>query len=176
MAEENITTSEAATTEDSGPVFAIQRIYLKDLSFETPMGPSVFQKQWQPKVNQDLNTKNTKLENDLYEVALRLTLTVTDGEDTIYILEVKQAGIFAIKGLDPKQITHVINTTCPNILFPYAREAVIVFFPKDPFQLLCSRPLTLMHFLHLLSNKLKRRAKRRQRVQRRPTSCGSQSA
>ena len=86
MAEENITTSEAATTEDSGPVFAIQRIYLKDLSFETPMGPSVFQKQWQPKVNQDLNTKNTKLENDLYEVALRLTLTVTDGEDTIYIL------------------------------------------------------------------------------------------
>ena len=141
MAEENITTSEAATTEDSGPVFAIQRIYLKDLSFETPMGPSVFQKQWQPKVNQDLNTKNTKLENDLYEVALRLTLTVTDGEDTIYILEVKQAGIFAIKGLDPKQITHVINTTCPNILFPYAREAVDSVLSKGSFPALMLPPI-----------------------------------
>ena len=141
MAEENITTSEAATTEDSGPVFAIQRIYLKDLSFETPMGPSVFQKQWQPKVNQDLNTKNTKLENDLFEVALRLTLTVTDGEDTIYILEVKQAGIFAIKGLDPKQITHVINTTCPNILFPYAREAVDSVLSKGSFPALMLPPI-----------------------------------
>ena len=141
MAEENITTSEAATTEDSGPVFAIQRIYLKDLSFETPMGPSVFQKQWQPKVNQDLNTRNTKLENDLYEVALRLTLTVTDGEDTIYILEVKQAGIFAIKGLDPKQITHVINTTCPNILFPYAREAVDSVLSKGSFPALMLPPI-----------------------------------
>ena len=141
MAEENITTSEAATTEESGPVFAIQRIYLKDLSFETPMGPSVFQKQWQPKVNQDLNTKNTKLENDLYEVALRLTLTVTDGEDTIYILEVKQAGIFAIKGLDPKQITHVINTTCPNILFPYAREAVDSVLSKGSFPALMLQPI-----------------------------------
>ena len=141
MAEENITTSEAATTEDSAPVFAIQRIYLKDLSFETPMGPSVFQKQWQPKVNQDLNTKNTKLENDLYEVALRLTLTVTDGEDTIYILEVKQAGIFAIKGLDPKQITHVINTTCPNILFPYAREAVDSVLSKGSFPALMLPPI-----------------------------------
>ena len=141
MAEENITTSEAATTEDSGPVFAIQRIYLKDLSFETPMGPSVFQKQWQPKVNQDLNTKNTKLENDLYEVALRLTLTITDGEDTIYILEVKQAGIFAIKGLDPKQITHVINTTCPNILFPYAREAVDSVLSKGSFPALMLPPI-----------------------------------
>ena len=141
MAEENITTSEAATTEDSGPVFAIQRIYLKDLSFETPMGPSVFQKQWQPKVNQDLNTKNTKLENDLYEVALRLTLTVTDGEDTIYILEVKQAGIFAIKGLDPKQITHVINTTCPNILFPYAREVVDSVLSKGSFPALMLPPI-----------------------------------
>ena len=141
MAEENITTSEAATTEDSGPVFAIQRIYLKDLSFETPMGPSVFQKQWQPKVNQDLNTKNTKLENDLYEVALRLTLTVTDGEDTIYILEVKQAGIFAIKGLDPKQITHVIDTTCPNILFPYAREAVDSVLSKGSFPALMLPPI-----------------------------------
>ena len=141
MAEENITTSEAATTEESGPVFAIQRIYLKDLSFETPMGPSVFQKQWQPKVNQDLNTKNTKLENDLYEVALRLTLTVTDGEDTIYILEVKQAGIFSIKGLDPKQITHVINTTCPNILFPYAREAVDSVLSKGSFPALMLPPI-----------------------------------
>ena len=141
MADETTKPAGAASSEDSGPVFAIQRIYLKDLSFETPMGPSVFQKQWQPKVNQDLNTKNTKLEDDLYEVALRLTLTVTDGEDTIYLLEVKQAGIFAIKGLEAKQLTHIINTTCPNILFPYAREAVDSVLSKGSFPALMLPPI-----------------------------------
>ena len=141
MADETTKPAAAASSEDSGPVFAIQRIYLKDLSFETPMGPSVFQKQWQPKVNQDLNTKNAKLEDDLYEVALRLTLTVTDGEDTIYLLEVKQAGIFAIKGLESKQLTHIINTTCPNILFPYAREAVDSVLSKGSFPALMLPPI-----------------------------------
>ena len=85
MADETTKPAEAASSEDSGPVFAIQRIYLKDLSFETPMGPSVFQKQWQPKVNQDLNTKNTKLEDDLYEVALRLhSLLLTERIPSIF--------------------------------------------------------------------------------------------
>jgi preprotein translocase subunit SecB len=116
--------TQATETQETGPAFAVQRIYLKDLSFETPMGAVAFQKQWQPKVNQDLNTQSTKIADDVYEVALRLTITVTDGEETIYLIEVQQAGLFTIKGLEPQQLTHVINTTCPSMLFPYAREVI----------------------------------------------------
>jgi preprotein translocase subunit SecB len=114
---------------------------LKDLSFETPLGAAAFQKQWQPKVNQDLNTKSTKLEDDLYEVALRLTMTVTHEEETIYLIEVQQAGLFVIHGLDPQQTAHVINTTCPSILFPYAREAIDNVLTKGSFPALMLPPI-----------------------------------
>ncbi|MBT5103475.1 MAG: protein-export chaperone SecB, partial [Porticoccaceae bacterium] len=100
MTDENSSTDQAAVaaTEDTGPKFAVQRIYLKDLSFETPQGVAAFQKQWQPKVSQDLNTKSSKVGEGVYEVALRLTITVTDGEETIYLIEVEQAGLFTIQG------------------------------------------------------------------------------
>ena len=80
------------------PQFSIQRVYLKDLSFETPQGPSAFKKKWQPKVSQDLNTKTKQVEEGIFEVALRVTITMTDGDDTIYIVEAEQAGLFNIKG------------------------------------------------------------------------------
>ena len=86
MTDETTPVSDAGESEAAGPAFSVQRIYLKDLSFETPMGAAAFQKQWQPKVNQDLNTKSTQISEDLYEVGLRLTMTVTDGEDTIYLI------------------------------------------------------------------------------------------
>ena len=78
------------------PQFSIQRVYLKDLSFETPQGPSAFKKKWQPKVSQDLNTKTKQVEEGIFEVALRVTITMTDGDDTIYIVEAEQAGLFNI--------------------------------------------------------------------------------
>ena len=133
--------TQATETQDAGPAFAVQRIYLKDLSFETPMGAAAFQKQWQPKVNQDLNTQSTKIADDVYEVALRLTITVTDGEETIYLIEVQQAGLFTIKGLEPQQLTHVINTTCPTMLFPYAREVIDNTLTKGSFPALMLPPI-----------------------------------
>ena len=98
--------------------FAIQRVYLKDLSFETPQGATAFQKQWKPKVNQDLNTKTNKIDDNTYEVSLRVTITMADGEETIYLVEAEQAGLFTIQGFTDEQLPQVLNTTCPSILFP----------------------------------------------------------
>ena len=141
MTDDNTSENTAAAAQDDGPPFAVQRIYLKDLSFETPMGAAAFQKQWQPKVNQDLNTKSGKVADDLYEVSLRLTITVTIEEETVYLIEVDQAGLFAIRGLEPNQLTQVINTTCPSLLFPYAREAIDNILTKGSFPALMLPPI-----------------------------------
>ncbi|MDG0969258.1 MAG: protein-export chaperone SecB [Porticoccaceae bacterium] len=141
MTDETTAAAPSAEPSKAGPEFAVQRIYLKDLSFETPMGAAAFQKQWQPKVNQDLNTKSGKVADDVYEVALRLTITVTDGENTIYLIEVEQAGLFTIKGLESQQLTHVINTTCPSMLFPYAREVIDNVLTKGSFPALMLPPI-----------------------------------
>ncbi|MDB2480787.1 protein-export chaperone SecB [Porticoccaceae bacterium] len=138
MTEETAVAAEATASE---PQFSIQRIYLKDLSFETPQGPSAFTKQWQPKVNQDLSTKSAKIEEDVFEVSLRLTLTVSSDEETIYLIEVEQAGLFTIRGFADQQLTQVLNTTCPNLLFPYAREAIDNILTKGSFPPLMIPPI-----------------------------------
>ena len=119
MTEETTTAPETAAAEaPAEPKFAVQRIYLKDLSFETPQGAEAFQKQWKPKVNQDLNTKSTKIEEGVYEVALRLTITVSDGEETIYLVEVEQAGLFTISGFPDQQLTQVSKHHLPSDAVP----------------------------------------------------------
>ena len=138
---EETTAAAEAPAQSSEQKFAIQRVFLKDLSFETPQGAAAFNKQWQPKVNQDLSTKSAKIADDLFEVALRLTITVTDGEETIYLIEVEQAGLFGIAGFEDQQITQILNTTCPNMLFPYAREAIDNILMKGSFPPLMIPPI-----------------------------------
>ncbi|MFW2422579.1 MAG: protein-export chaperone SecB [Porticoccaceae bacterium] len=139
MTEEN----QAAAAQEQKPEvqFALQRVYLKDLSFESPQGVKAFTTQAKPKVNQELNTKTAKIEDNLYEVALRLTVTVADGEDTLYLVEVEQAGLFAVSGLEDQQLAQVLNTACPNILFPYAREAIDNTLTKATFPPLLLPPI-----------------------------------
>lgn len=125
MADENQQNANANGAQDTQPQFHLQRIYVKDLSFESPKAPAVFQNQWSPQVNLDLNTRNTKLQDDIYEVVLSLSATVTNGEEEVtFIAEVQQAGIFLITGLDEDSMRHTLGAFCPSILFPYAREAV----------------------------------------------------
>lgn len=105
--------------------FSLQRIYVKDLSFESPKSPAVFQSQWNPQVNLDLNTRHSQLQEGVHEVVLSLSATVTNGNDEVtFIAEVQQAGIFSINGLDDAAMRHTLGAFCPNILFPYAREAI----------------------------------------------------
>jgi preprotein translocase subunit SecB len=123
MAEENAVPETIATTETT-PEFNIQRIYTKDVSFETPNSPAIFQKEWEPDVKLDLDTRSNKLDDELYEVVLSLTVTASIGEEVAFLAEVQQAGIFTIGGVEGQQLAHSIGSYCPNILFPYARQVI----------------------------------------------------
>lgn len=115
---------EAAASEKPQAQFGLQRIYLKDISFESPQGFKALQLRTQPQVNQDISSKVNKIGDDTYEVVLSLTVTVKNEDETLYLVEVHQAGLFTVRGFDNKQLAQVVNTQCPNILFPYARETL----------------------------------------------------
>lgn len=104
--------------------FNIQRIYTKDVSFETPNSPAIFAKEWKPEIQLDLDTRTTPLENNGYEVVLAVTVTAKIGEETAFLCEVQQAGIFTIGDMPDKNKAHMLGAYCPNLLFPYAREAI----------------------------------------------------
>ncbi len=135
MAEEQTKQSE------NEPQFMIQRVYIKDLSFETPNSPAVFRDEWEPKLNLDLNTSHTLLEDNVYEVVLDVTATVSNKDNVAFLAEVKQAGIFTIEGAPGEQLEHLLGSFCPNILFPYAREAVSDMVIKASFPQLVLAPV-----------------------------------
>ncbi len=118
--------NQAAQQEQQTPQqqFVMQRIYVKDISFEAPQGAEAFKKQWKPALKQDINTSSIKLDGSNHEVTLTLTITATIDEETVFLIEVKQAGIFFIEGLEGPQLAHCLGSICPGILFPYAREAI----------------------------------------------------
>lgn len=115
---------EAGTPGQKQGQFLIQKVYVKDLSFETPNSPQIFQKQWQPVVNMDLASSATALNDSNFEVVLSITVTVTIETQTVYLVEVQQAGIFHIVDLPQEVVGRMLATMCPNILFPFARETV----------------------------------------------------
>lgn len=121
--------------------FSIQKIYLKDVSFETPKSPKIFIEKWEPSVDFNLGTRVEPLEESLYEVALTVTVTVKSGESTAYLVEVTQAGIFALEGFVDQEMGPMIGSFCPNILFPYAREAVSDLVAKGGFPQLLLAPV-----------------------------------
>ena len=112
----------------------MQRIYTKDISFESPSTPEVFKKQWQPQVAVDLNTKSDKMdEQGNFEVILSITITAKIEEETAFLVEVQQAGIFLITGFEGEDLRRVLGTAAPNILFPYAREGIDTLCVKGGF-------------------------------------------
>lgn len=124
----------AGTQEQPQQQFAMQRIYNKDISFESPSTPDIFRKQWQPKVNVDLNTKSDKVdEQGNFEVVLTITITAKVDDDTAFLVEVQQAGIFMISGFEGEDLRRILGTAAPNILFPYARENIDSLCVKGGF-------------------------------------------
>jgi preprotein translocase subunit SecB len=130
-----------AENEQAAQQFLVQRLYVKDMSFETPLGAEVFTKQWQPKINVDLNTKNSKLNDDTFEVILTVTLTAKIEEDTAFLIEVQQAGIFLVKGLEDETLRRALGIMAPNLLFPYLREAVDNVVVKGGFPAIGLQPV-----------------------------------
>ena len=131
----------AGAEQPAGPQFALQRIYLKDSSFESPRSPGVFQSQWSPKINFDIKTRSSKIQDDVFEVVLVLTAEAQLEENTAFLVEVHQAGIFTAKDFPDEQLEQLLATVCPNILFPYAREAIDNLVIKGSFPALMLAPI-----------------------------------
>ncbi|MGZ8219238.1 protein-export chaperone SecB [Methylomagnum sp.] len=104
--------------------FGLQKIYVKDVSFETPHSPEVFTLQWEPKMEFNLASNARQLQDGVFEVNLTVTLTAKVGDKTAYLVEVCQSGIFSAAGFSDQEYGHLLGAYCPNLLFPYARETV----------------------------------------------------
>jgi preprotein translocase subunit SecB len=127
--------------DGSNRQFAIQRIYTKDVSFETPNAPQVFTTEWKPNINVQLNTSVQDLGENHYELVLNVTVTAKQGDKTGFLAEVQQAGIFLISGVPDAEMGPMLGIFCPNILFPYAREAVSDLVNRGSFPQLNLAPV-----------------------------------
>lgn len=133
--------SEQKSAPGNESMFSIQRIYIKDLSFEEPNSPSIFQSDWKPEVNLNLNTEVQQLSDEAHEVVLKITATVKNGDKTAFLIEIKQAGIFVLKAFPKDQLHYMLSSFCPNILFPYAREVISEMVVRGGFPPLYLSPI-----------------------------------
>ena len=117
--------SEEVKAAEQQPVFSIEKLYLKDLSLAVPHAPRIFLENGEPEVDMRVATESTKLEDEFYNCAVTVTVTAKLADDKVMFLnEVTQSGIFRIANIDDADIQLLLAVACPNILFPYAREAV----------------------------------------------------
>ncbi len=119
MAEE-----QQAEQQSQEPVFGIEKVYVKDLSLEIPNAPHVFLQRETPEVSIELHNAGTAIGEGVYEAVITVTVTSKIEDKTVFLVEVAQAGIFQIRNVPEENIEGILGVTCPNILFPYAREAV----------------------------------------------------
>ena len=132
----------ATAPENNGqPQIMIQRVYLKDLSFESPNSPQSFTAEWKPEVSVDLNSQARQLHETTFEVVLRITITAKAEDKTVYLTEVQQAGLFHIANVPQESMGQVLGAFCPNILFPYAREAIDSLVQRGSFPALMLAPV-----------------------------------
>lgn len=114
----------AAAPEATGPVFTVEKVYAKDVSFEVPGAPAVFNEQTQPQLQMNLQQAVQRLNDSAYEVVLGINLTCTIGDKSIYVAEVKQAGVFGLAGFDAAALDGMLGVHCPTVLYPYARQLI----------------------------------------------------
>jgi preprotein translocase subunit SecB len=133
--------SDQNQAEQNTREFALQRIYIKDVSFETPNSPAIFSEEWKPESNLNINSNVTKLADDTYEVVLTITVTTKVGDKTAFLVEIQQAGIFGVKGFADAELGHMMGAYCPNVLFPYARELISDLVGKGSFPQLLLSPV-----------------------------------
>jgi preprotein translocase subunit SecB len=141
--------------DNEGVQFVVQRLYVKDLSYETVDSPNIFKEQWQPEINMELNNSTQKLEDDTFEVILKVTLTCKVGEKTAYLIEVQQGGIFLVKGYNNEDIHRILGSHCPGILFPYVREVISDIVAKGSFPQMLLQPIDFntLYLQHLEQQK-----------------------
>ena len=122
-------------------IFSIQKIYTKDISFESPNTPGIFTSEFQPQLAVDLNVESKKLEDNIFHVVVRVTATTKVEESTAFLCEVEQAGIFTLSGFNDVEMGYMLGAQCPNVLFPYAREVVSDLVTRGGFPQLLLEPV-----------------------------------
>jgi len=161
MAEQNNGTA-AAATNDQQAQFTIQKIYVKDVSFEVPNAPQVFNEPGQPQLELNLNQKVGRVSDGLFEVVLHVTLTCKLAEKTVYLAEVQQAGLFSLANFDERTLDMMLGTYCPNVLFPYVRQTLGELVSNGGFPPFYLQPI---NFEALYAEGLRRRAEQAQGAQ-----------
>jgi len=121
--------------------YGLQRIYIKDLSFEAPKTPEVFQGDWTPSLNVNIGTKTRSLGEDLHEVVVTVNVEARNGEDVVFLVELHQAGVFVIRGFEDEERNRILGILCPQNLFPFAREAVASLTLKGGFPQVLLQPV-----------------------------------
>ncbi|MDA0730005.1 MAG: protein-export chaperone SecB [Proteobacteria bacterium] len=127
--------------QQQGPGFGIEKLYLKDVSVEVPNSPEIFTSRETPKISVELNNNAKPLPEGFFEVALQITVTSKIADKTAFLIDVTQAGIFAVKNLPEESLEPILAITCPNILFPYAREAISDLITKAGFTTVLLNPI-----------------------------------
>ena len=159
LLERTLMSDQNAATQPKGEQpstrFSIQKIYVKDVSFEAPSAPDVFTHQVNPRINMQLGNSAKALAQNVHEVVLSLTVTATHEEKTTFLIEVQQAGIFGIEGYTDQQLQSLLGSYCPNILFPFAREVVADLASKGGFPPLLLAPINFeaLYAQHLQGQK-----------------------
>jgi preprotein translocase subunit SecB len=138
-------------TEDDTKIIRPQKIYLKDVSFESPNSPELFARKWKPKLGVEINNSVSVLEDDIYEIVLTVTATVSVEDKTAFLAEVHQAGIFILKGLEPDDLQRLQHVFCLRTLYPYACATLSDLITKGGFPQLLLLP---MNFGALYAKKL----------------------
>jgi len=145
----------SAPAETTGPSFSVEKIYIKDLSFEVPGAPAVFNEPNQPQLQMNLNQRVQRLADNAYEVILGITLTCTVAEKTAYLAEVQQAGVFGLTGFDDATLDGMLGIHCPNVLYPYARQTISDLIQAGGFPPFLLQPI---NFEALYAEGLRQRA------------------
>lgn len=135
MAEEN-----ASSTEEQAR-FVIQKIYTKDISFETPNSPEIFRDEWKPELDLQLGNEYARIDDDNHEITLTVTVTAKVADKVAFLVEVKQAGVFSLTGYSDQEMGPLVGSYCPNTLFPFAREVISDIVLKGGFPQLVLAPV-----------------------------------
>jgi preprotein translocase subunit SecB len=139
---------------DEQKQFSIQRIYVKDISVETPNSPMIFTEKWEPNVEFNLSSNATSVQENLFEVVLGITVTVKVGEKNAYLVEISQAGLFGLNGFSEQEMGPMLGSFCPNTLFPYAREVISDLVTKAGFPPMLLTPVNFdaLYAQHMQQN------------------------
>jgi preprotein translocase subunit SecB len=144
MTEEKKTAAKEPGKKDDGKRISISKIYVKDFSFESPKAPDVFRSaEWKPQTDLNLRSGHKAIEGEdsMHEVVLTITIDAKEGDSTLFLVELQQAGLFHIAGYEEEEFKAILGSFCPNVLFPYAREAIANAIARGGFPEFLLQPI-----------------------------------